>query len=96
VFVAQLMEAVNFYQTTRRNNPEDSHYLSRRFENLKTHKKIYLPFESNFKQVTAYVLNSLVISLETFVFWVQNLYCRVLRERRGLYLLSPNVPELAS
>jgi hypothetical protein len=27
---------VNFYQTTRRNNPEDSHLLTRRRENLKS------------------------------------------------------------
>jgi hypothetical protein len=30
--------SVNFYQTTRRNNPEDSHPHSRRRENLKSHK----------------------------------------------------------
>jgi hypothetical protein len=29
--------SVNFYQTTRRNNPEDSHLHSRRRENLKSH-----------------------------------------------------------
>jgi hypothetical protein len=28
---------VNFYQTTRRNNPEDSHLQTRRCENLKSH-----------------------------------------------------------
>jgi hypothetical protein len=28
---------VNFYQTTQRNIPEDSHFLSRRRENLKSH-----------------------------------------------------------
>jgi hypothetical protein len=28
---------VNFYQTTRRNNPEDSHLHTRRRENLKFH-----------------------------------------------------------
>jgi hypothetical protein len=28
---------VNFYQTTRRNNPEDSHLHTRRRENLKSH-----------------------------------------------------------
>jgi hypothetical protein len=31
---------VNFYQTTRRNNPEDSHLHTRRRKNLKSHKKI--------------------------------------------------------
>jgi hypothetical protein len=29
--------SVNFYQTTRRNNPEDSHLHTRRRENLKYH-----------------------------------------------------------
>jgi hypothetical protein len=29
---------VNFYQTTRRNNPEDCHLHTRRRENLKSHK----------------------------------------------------------
>jgi hypothetical protein len=29
---------VNFYQTTRRNNPEDSHVHTRRRENLKSHE----------------------------------------------------------
>jgi hypothetical protein len=29
---------VNFYQTTRRNNPEDSHLHTRRRENLKCHQ----------------------------------------------------------
>jgi hypothetical protein len=42
--IALVMEAastaemlVNFYQTTRRNNPEDSHLHTRRLENLKSH-----------------------------------------------------------
>jgi hypothetical protein len=29
--------SVNFYQSTRRNNPEDSHLLTRRHESLKPH-----------------------------------------------------------
>jgi hypothetical protein len=29
---------VNFYQTTRRNNPEDSHLHTHHLENLKSHK----------------------------------------------------------
>jgi hypothetical protein len=29
--------SVNFYQTTRRKNPEDSHLHTRRHENLKSH-----------------------------------------------------------
>jgi hypothetical protein len=43
--IALLMEAartsetsVNFYHTTRRNNPEDSHLHTRRRENLKSHQ----------------------------------------------------------
>jgi hypothetical protein len=42
--IALMMEAastsetsVNFYQTTRRNNPEDSHLHNRHRENLKSH-----------------------------------------------------------
>jgi hypothetical protein len=42
--VALMMEAastsetsVNFYRTTRRNKPEDSHLYTRRRENLKSH-----------------------------------------------------------
>jgi hypothetical protein len=31
---------VNFYQTTRRNNPEDSHLRTRRRENLKSHGRV--------------------------------------------------------
>jgi hypothetical protein len=31
--------SVNFYQTKRRNNPEDSHLHTRRRENLKSHKE---------------------------------------------------------
>jgi hypothetical protein len=30
--------SVNFYQTTRCNNPEDSHLHTRYYENLKSHK----------------------------------------------------------
>jgi hypothetical protein len=29
--------SVNFYQTTRRNIPEDNHFHTRRHENLKSH-----------------------------------------------------------
>jgi hypothetical protein len=29
--------SVNFYQTTRRNKPKDSHIHTRRLENLKSH-----------------------------------------------------------
>jgi hypothetical protein len=37
--------SVNFYQTTRRNNPEDSHLHTRRSENLKSHTaKLTCPF----------------------------------------------------
>jgi hypothetical protein len=42
--IALIMEAasisetsVNFYHTTRRNNPEDSHLHTRRRKNLKSH-----------------------------------------------------------
>jgi hypothetical protein len=32
--------SVKFYQTTRRNNPEDSHLHTRRRENLKSHSSL--------------------------------------------------------
>jgi hypothetical protein len=34
---ASTSETMNFYQTTRRNNPEDSHLHTRRRENMKSH-----------------------------------------------------------
>jgi hypothetical protein len=37
--------SVNFYQTTRRNIPEDSHLHTRRRENLKSHLRIPLKQE---------------------------------------------------
>jgi hypothetical protein len=44
IIIALMIEAastsemsVNFYQTTRRNNPQDSHLYTRRRENLKSH-----------------------------------------------------------
>jgi hypothetical protein len=43
-------KSANFYQTTRRNNPEDSRLYTRRRENLKSHfviKKV--PAESKFR-----------------------------------------------
>jgi hypothetical protein len=45
VFIALMMEraktsetSVNFYHTTRRNNPKDNHLHTRRLENLKSHR----------------------------------------------------------
>jgi hypothetical protein len=35
--------SANFHQTARRNNPEDSHLLDRRRENLKSHTLMKLP-----------------------------------------------------
>jgi hypothetical protein len=47
--IALMMEAastpitsVSFYQTTRRNIPEDSHLHIRRRENLKSHKVLFV------------------------------------------------------
>jgi hypothetical protein len=44
IAIALMMEAastsVYFYQTTRRNNPEDSQLHTRRRENLKSHKML--------------------------------------------------------
>jgi hypothetical protein len=49
--IALMMEAastsetsVYFYQTTRRNNPEDTHLHARRRKNLKSHKNRGLSF----------------------------------------------------
>jgi hypothetical protein len=36
--------SVNFYQTTRRNNPEDSHLHTRRLENMKSHSVSRSPY----------------------------------------------------
>jgi hypothetical protein len=33
--------SVSFYQTTRRNNPEDNHLYNRRLEKLKSHHDNY-------------------------------------------------------
>jgi hypothetical protein len=52
MMIALMMEAaltsetsVKFYQTTRRNNPEDSHLHTRRRENIKSQNKPYPPFK---------------------------------------------------
>jgi hypothetical protein len=50
--------SVNFYQTTQRNNPENSHLHTRRRENLKFHK-IYINNTVHFKTSTP---------LHTFIF----------------------------
>jgi hypothetical protein len=49
VMIALMMEAastsetsVNFYQTARRNNPEDSHLHTRHRENLKSDERKYV------------------------------------------------------
>jgi hypothetical protein len=49
--IALMMEAArtseaseNFYQTTRRNIPEDSHLHTRHRENLKSYLGVYMPF----------------------------------------------------
>jgi hypothetical protein len=49
--IALMMEAartsetlVNFYQTTRRYNPEDSHLRTHHRENLKSYNKVCLSF----------------------------------------------------
>jgi hypothetical protein len=49
IIIALMMEAagisetsVNFYQTTRRNNPEEGHLQTRRRENLKS--QLAIPF----------------------------------------------------
>jgi hypothetical protein len=34
--------SVNFYQTTRRSNPEDNHLHTRRRENLNSHKVVIM------------------------------------------------------
>jgi hypothetical protein len=54
IIIALMVEAVtpsetsvNFYQTTRRNIPEDSHLHIRRRENLKSHQYTYLRLGSS-------------------------------------------------
>jgi hypothetical protein len=42
---------VNFYQTTRRNVPEDSHLHIRRHENLKSHLRLL--FETFFAPINS-------------------------------------------
>jgi hypothetical protein len=40
--------SVNFYQTTRRNNPEDSHFHTRRRDNLNSHHLLFtFPLSQN-------------------------------------------------
>jgi hypothetical protein len=48
--------SVNFYQTTRRNNPEDSHLHTCRRENLKSHNMNYLGKEARKKKVETFSL----------------------------------------
>jgi hypothetical protein len=43
--------SVNFYQTTRRNNPEDNHIHARRRENLKSHYLINLRARGKYNHV---------------------------------------------
>jgi hypothetical protein len=52
--ISTMMEAasttetsLNLYQTTRRNNPEDSHRHTRRRENLKSYLEYLLPCPQN-------------------------------------------------
>jgi hypothetical protein len=54
--VSSSKTSVNFYQTTRRNDPEDSHLLTRHRENLKSH---------NIFDVSQYVLKLFGSSVET-------------------------------
>jgi hypothetical protein len=42
---------VNFYQTTQRYNPEDSHLYTRRRENLKSNNSMMFRKASNFKSL---------------------------------------------
>jgi hypothetical protein len=50
--------SVNFYQTTRRNNPENSHLHTRRRENLKSYKLRSSSFGVSFPPVGAGVAQS--------------------------------------
>jgi hypothetical protein len=40
---------VNFYQTTRRYNPEDSHLLNSTETSIKTHWEVYIEIQERFK-----------------------------------------------
>jgi hypothetical protein len=72
---------VNFYQTTRRNNPEDSHLNTRRRENLKPDDYHY-SLNSKISKATAHIvhyqINKITVdrgrsllkfSMEMAIFW---------------------------
>jgi hypothetical protein len=50
---------VNFYQTTWRYNPEDSHLRTHRRENLKSYVKdeVSAPYKTTGRSIVLYVLN---------------------------------------
>jgi hypothetical protein len=41
VALCSLLEVLPFYQSTRRNNPQESHLHARRCDNLKSHRLFY-------------------------------------------------------
>jgi hypothetical protein len=53
--------SVNFYQTTRPNNPEDSHLHTRRRKNLKSHKYPY----STIRILSMTLFSGTLISIHT-------------------------------
>jgi hypothetical protein len=54
---------VNFFQTTRRYNPEDSHLRTHRRENLKSYKRLHINWRENKFCFNPYVLNFIICSL---------------------------------
>jgi hypothetical protein len=62
---------VNIYQTTRRNNPEDSHLHSRRRDNLKSHlryRMLLLLLGPIIKIVNTIIIIIIVYFIEMAVF----------------------------
>jgi hypothetical protein len=70
--VSTFVTSVNFCQTTRRNNPEDSHLNSRRHEKLKSYNE-YLKVEAvTFIRVKLYTSLTLQLNfLKLFNFFLQ-------------------------
>jgi uracil DNA glycosylase len=61
---------VNFYQTTRRNNPGDSHLHTRRRENLKSHL-ITVYSENNTKPIhILYGQNAEILNIKAGVLYM--------------------------
>jgi hypothetical protein len=63
--------SVNFYQTTRRNDPEQKNLHTRRRENLKTHKDF--PLQSTYVVKTT-VINKLTFNQTTLIIAIKGCF----------------------